>query len=115
MRRRPKQFGGPVESLAGEPGSRKDVTAAGREHIGDGGVVGLRRGGGEGERDLPQPELEQAIAAAGLGGGGALWRGPGGELDLAVIWAPTAIDPHDLPPPSPVPPSETPVRPAPPD
>src|SRR5229473_1305444 len=65
-RLRPKQCGGPVEPLAGEPGGRKAAAAMGREQVGDGSVVGLRRRGRKCERDLAQPELEQAIALAGL-------------------------------------------------
>src|SRR5260370_28486261 len=89
-RLRPKQCGGRVEPLAGEPAGRKAVAAVRREQVADGGVVGLRRRGREGERDLAQAELEQAIALAGLAVVVALGRCPGEDFDLAVIEAEAA-------------------------
>src|SRR5215469_3166387 len=54
----------PVEALAAEPGRGKASAATRVQHLGDGGLIGLGGRGGEGERDLGQSELEQAIAAA---------------------------------------------------
>ena len=59
---RREQVGGPVESFAAEPGRREVVAVLG-QHICDGGLVGLRRCRREGERDLAQAKLKQAIAA----------------------------------------------------
>jgi hypothetical protein len=66
------------------------------DDLGDGGLVGLGRGGGEGERDLGEAQLEQAIAAARLAVIVALRRRPAEDLDLPVVEAEAAIDGRDL-------------------
>ena len=52
----------------------------------------LEDGGGKGQRDLAEAELEQPIAAARLAVVVALRRGAGEDLDLAVVEAEAAID-----------------------
>ena len=82
--------------LRAQPGGGEAVAAVGGEDLGDGGLVGLRGGGGEGERDLGEAELEQAIAAARLAVIVALRRRPAQDLDLAVVETEAAIDRRDL-------------------
>ena len=84
------------EPFAAKPGGGESVAAMLGEHLLDGGLVGLGGSGGEGKRDLAQTELEQAIAAPGLAVVVALRRGPGEDLDLAVVEAEAAIDRRDL-------------------
>ena len=68
----------------------------GGDNLGDGGLIGLGRRGGEGERDLAQAQLEQAIAAAGLAVIVALRRRAAEDLDLAIVQPEAAIDGCDL-------------------
>ena len=64
--------------------------------LGDGGLIGLGRRGGEGERDLAQAQLEQAVAAARLAVIVALRRRAAEDLDLAIVQPEAAIDGCDL-------------------
>ena len=82
--------------LRAQPGGGEAVAAVGGEDLGDGGLVGLRGGGGEGERDLGEAELEQAVAAARLAVIVALRRRAAEDLDLPVVQAEAAIDRGDL-------------------
>ena len=66
------------------------------EDVGDGGVIGLRRCGREGERDLAETEREEPIAAARLAVIVPLRHGPRDDLDLAFIEAEAAVDVGDL-------------------
>ena len=91
-----EHVGRPVEVLGAQPGGGEAVSAMGGEKIGDGGLVGLRGSGGEGERDLGEAELEQAIAAPRLAVIVALRRRPAQDLDLAVVETEAAIDRGDL-------------------
>ena len=75
----------------GEP-----VAAVGGEDFGDEGLVGLGRGGGKGERDFAEPELEQAIAPAALAVVVALRRRPAQDLDLAIAKPEPAVGRRDL-------------------
>ena len=68
----------------------------GGEEIGDCGLIGLRGSGGEGERDLGEAELEQAVAAPGLAVIVTLRDAAAQDLDLAVVEAEAAIDRGDL-------------------
>src|SRR5262249_58616883 len=86
----------PVEALAAQPGGGKAVVARLGEDLRDGCLIGLGGRGGEGERDLPQSELEQAIAAARLAVIVALGCCSGDDLDLVVIEPETPVDSEDL-------------------
>src|SRR5208337_5194197 len=86
----------PVEALGAQPGGGETTSAVGGEKIGDGGLVGLRGGGGEGERDLGEAELEQAVAAPRLPVIVALRDAAAQDLDLPVVEAEAAIDGGDL-------------------
>src|SRR6516225_946689 len=59
-------------------------------------LVGLGGRRGEGECYLPETELEQSIATAGLAVVVALRRGPSQDLDLAVVQSKAPVDRHDL-------------------
>ena len=83
-------------ALGAQPSGGETTSAIGGEKIGDGGLVGLRGSGGEGERDLGEAELEQAIAAPGLAVVVALRDAAAQDLDLAVVEAEAAIDGGDL-------------------
>ena len=61
-----------------------------------GGLVGLRRGGAERQRDVGQAQLEQAIASAGLALVVALGHRPREDLDLARIEPEALIYRRDL-------------------
>ena len=58
-----------------QPGGGEAIAAVLGDKLVDGGLVGLGRCGGEGERDFGEAELEQAIAAARLAVIVALGRG----------------------------------------
>ena len=62
----------------------------------DGGLVGLRGGGGEGECHLGKAQLEQAIAAPRLAVIVALRRRAAEDLDLPVVQPEAAVDRRDL-------------------
>ena len=66
------------------------------QDLGDGGLVGLGRSGGEGERHLGEAELEEPVAAPRLAVVVALGRGTAEDFDLAIIQAEAAIDGGDL-------------------
>ena len=68
----------------------------GVESLGDAELVGLGRGGGEGQRDLAQAQFEQAVAAPRLAIIIALGDCPREDLDLAVIQAEPPVDRGDL-------------------
>src|SRR3546814_15370244 len=55
-------------------------------------LVSFRRGGGKGERDLAQTQLEQPVAARRLAIIVALLRCLAQSLDLAVVEAEAAVD-----------------------
>ena len=90
------EIGGPTEPTRGEPGGGKAVAAMFGEHALDHGLIGLRGGGGEGERDLAKAEFEQAIAAPRLAVIVALGRRAREDLDLPVVEAEAPIDRGDL-------------------
>jgi len=60
------QPGGPSNAAGVEPSTGEAFAAVGGEQVGDELLVGFRRRGREGERDLAKAELEQAVAAARL-------------------------------------------------
>ena len=62
----------------------------------DRGLIGLGGRRAEGERDLAEAELEQAIAAPRLAVIVALRRGAGEDLDLAIVESEAPIDRGDL-------------------
>src|SRR5271165_781726 len=86
----------PVEALGAQPGGGETTPAIGGEKIGNCRLIGLRGSGGEGERDLAEAELEQAVAPPGLAVIVALRRRPTQNLDLAVVETEAAIDGGDL-------------------
>ena len=91
-----EQFDGPIETATGEPGCGETVSPMFCENVGDGGVIGLRRCGREGERDLAETEREKPIAAPRLAVIVTLRHGPRDDLDLAFIEAEAAVDIGDL-------------------
>ena len=90
------EIGGPADAALAQPGGEKTVAAMFGEHARDRGLIGLGGGGAEGERDLAEAKLEQPVAAPRLAVIVALRRGPGEDLDLAVVEAEAAIDRGDL-------------------
>ena len=74
----------------------KPLVAMLGEHAIDDRVIGLGRGGAEGERDRTEAQFEQAVAAAGLAVVVALGRGARDDLDLPVVQAEPPIDRGDL-------------------
>src|SRR5262249_61245634 len=66
------------------------------QHIRNGGLISLRGGGCEGERNLAETQLEQAVAAPGLAVVVALRGCPGDDLDLTIVETETAVDARDL-------------------
>ena len=91
-----EQVRGPVEPFVAQPGGGEAVSAVLCEHGRNRGLIGLGRGGGEGERNLAQTQLEQAIAPARLAVVVAFRRCAGEDLDLAIVEAEAAIDRRDL-------------------
>ena len=79
-----------------EPGGHEAVTSMFGEQSLDGGLVGLGRGRGKGERNFAETEFEHPIAAAGLAVIVALRRSPAQKLDLPIIEAEAAVDRRDL-------------------
>jgi len=90
------EVGGPGDAAGFEPAGYKILAAVFGEHLLDQGLVCLRGGGGKGERDLPETEIEQAVAAAGLAVVVTLWHGAGENLDLSIVQAEAAIDRRNL-------------------
>jgi hypothetical protein len=88
--------GRPVEVPAAQPSGREATAAMGGEDFLDRGLIGLRRCGGEGERDFREPKVEQAIAAARLAVIFALRRRAAKNLDLAIIETEAPVDRRDL-------------------
>ena len=84
------------ELVVREPSGRESVAAVLGDDALDRGVVGLGRGGAEGERDRAETQLEQPIAAARLAVIVALRRRAREDLDLAIVEAEAAIDRGDL-------------------
>ncbi len=68
-----------------ELGGREAGTAVTGQRIRNGGLIGFGGSGREGERDLAEAQLEQAIAALGLAVVVPLWGCPGQDLDLAIV------------------------------
>src|SRR3546814_8104225 len=66
------------------------------DDLGDAELVGLDRGGGEGQRDLAQPQLEQPVAAPRLAVVVALRRRPAEDYDLAGVEPKAFVDGGDL-------------------
>src|SRR3546814_6829112 len=66
------------------------------DDLGDAELVGLDRGGGEGQRDLAQPQLEQPVAAPRLAVVVALRRRPAEDFDLAGVEPKAFVDGGDL-------------------
>ena len=66
------------------------------KNAGDGGLIGLGRGGAERERHFAEPQLEQPVSAPRLAIVVALGRRPGEDLDLAVVEAEAPVDRGDL-------------------
>ena len=91
-----EQVRGPVEPFVAQPSGGEAVPAVLCEHGRNRDLIGLGRGGGEGERNLAQTQLEQAIAPARLAVVVAFWRCTGEDLDLAIVKAEAAIDGGDL-------------------
>jgi hypothetical protein len=61
-----QQVRSPVEPFVAQPGGGEAVTAVLGEHDRDRGLVGLGRGGGEGERYVGEAEIEEPVAAPRL-------------------------------------------------
>ena len=61
------EIGGPADAAFSKPGRDESVAAVLRDDALDGGVVGLRRGGAEGQRHRAEAEFEQAVAAPSTG------------------------------------------------
>ena len=74
-----EQLRRPIESFAAQPGWGEAGATMGRQHVRDGGLVGFGRCRREGERDLAEAKLEQAVAAAGLAVVVAFRCRPGGR------------------------------------
>src|SRR3990167_6918671 len=91
-----KKLDSPGAAAAPQPLGRKAGLAPRLDDVGDGELVGLGRGGGEGQRDLPQPQLEEAVSAPRLAVVVALRRGPAQYLDLASVEPEPLIDGRDL-------------------
>ena len=68
-----------------EPRSGKAVAAVVGNELRDGGLVGLGRGGREGQRGIAEAELEQTVAASRLAVIVALRRRPRDDLNLAIV------------------------------
>ena len=86
----------PSRGRGPQPGGGEAVGAVLGERLGDGGLVGLGGGGGEGERHFGEAELEQPVAAARLAVVVALGRRAAQDLDLPVVQAEAAVDRGDL-------------------
>ena len=82
--------------MLGEPGVDEAALAMLGENAIDDRVIGLGRGGAEGERDRAEAQFEQPVAAARLAVVVALGRGAGDDLDLPVVQAEPPIDRGDL-------------------
>src|SRR5262249_13458475 len=86
----------PFEALAAQPGGGKVVVGRLGQDLRNGCLIGLGGRGGEGECDLPESELEHAIATARLAVVVALRCCAGDDLDLAIIETETPVDTEDL-------------------
>jgi hypothetical protein len=84
----------------GQPRWRSHSAAKARavrlDELGDAALIGLGRGGGEGQRDLAKPQLEQAVAAPRLAVIVALGRRPAEDFDLAGVEPEPLVDGRDL-------------------
>ena len=70
--------------------------AVGFDDVGDGDLVGFRRRGGEGQRHLAQPQLEQAVSPPALTVIIPLRGRPVEDFDLAGIEPEPLVDRRDL-------------------
>ena len=79
-----------------QPLGGEALAAVGLDQLGDAELVGLGRSGGEGQRDLAQPQLEQPVPAPRLAVIVALGRRPAQDFDLAGVEAEPLVDGGDL-------------------
>src|SRR3546814_1973488 len=91
-----EQVGGPCEATVTKPGGCELLLAMGRHQFADADLVGLRGGGGKGERDVAEAQVEQPVAAARLAIIIALRGRTAQDLDLAVIEPQPLIKPRDM-------------------
>ena len=91
-----QHLGSPIETAMVQPGGGKAGLAMRFHQFGDAELVSFRRGGGEGERDFAQTQLEQPVAARRLAVIIALGGGAREDFDLPVIETKAAIDAKDL-------------------
>lgn len=74
-----------------QPSRREARRAMACDQVGDGALIGLGGRGAKGERDLAQPQLEQAIAPARLAVVVPLRNGLAEDLDLPAVQAEASI------------------------
>ncbi len=91
-----KKFDGPGAAAMAQPLGREGGRPMGLDQFGDAELVGFRGRGGEGQRDLAQAQLEQAVAAPRLAIIVTLRRRPTKDFDLPGIEAEALIDSRDL-------------------